>query len=494
MTSIFEGFELGNKVAKGDYEAAVPDLRVDLVNMQYDLQQADFSALVLLVADDRKALNEAIDVLHEWLDARYLHTHVFMHPRPEELEYPAYWRYWRAMPPKGRIGLLAGAWPLRALAERLLEEGTDETLKRRFEYMNALERCLVDDGTVLIKLWLHVPKAEAKRRLKKARKDPDSEPYVDRDDQRLYELYDDMIPLVERTLQKTSTGAAPWHVIEATNARYRNLRMTRAILTAIRERLDAPPQRLAPRAEPPEPDGVGLLDTVDLERTLERDDYRERLANLQADLARLVVRARDKFATVLVFEGWDAAGKGGVIRRLTHAMYAQDYRVFPIAAPTDEELAHHYLWRFWRHVPRDGQVAIFDRSWYGRVLVERVEGLATPEEWRRAYAEINDFESQLAHHGMVVLKFWLHVDPEEQLRRFQAREQTAYKKYKITGEDYRNRESWSAYTAAVNEMVPRTTTEHAPWHLVAANQKRWARIQVLDAVVAALRARLKETS
>ncbi|MHC5023876.1 MAG: hypothetical protein ACYTGG_08180, partial [Planctomycetota bacterium] len=202
-------------------------------------------------------------------------------------------------------------------------------------------------------------------------------------------------------------------------------------------------------------------------------------------------QARDAgVTTVLVFEGWDAAGKGGVIRRITGSMSAADYTVVPIAAPTDEERDHHYLWRFWRKLPRAGRMIIFDRSWYGRVLVERVEGFARPDEWRRAYAEINDFEQQLAGRGYVVQKFWLHLDPDEQLRRFESRAKTPYKKYKLTDEDYRNRERWDDYVAAANEMIARTSAREAPWHVIPANDKRWARVETLKILCAALQERL----
>ena len=163
-------------------------------------------------------------------------------------------------------------------------------------------------------------------------------------------------------------------------------------------------------------------------------------------------------------------------------MDARLYRVVPIAAPTDEERAHQYLWRFWRHIPRAGRVTIFDRSWYGRVLVERVEGFARPDEWQRAYLEINDFEDQLVAHGTMVTKFWLHISKEEQLRRFKERQKTAFKQYKITDEDWRNRERWDAYEAAINEMAVRTGRRDAPWVLVAGNDKRFARLQILETV------------
>jgi polyphosphate kinase 2 (PPK2 family) len=196
-------------------------------------------------------------------------------------------------------------------------------------------------------------------------------------------------------------------------------------------------------------------------------------------------------STVLAFEGWDAGGKGGTIRRLTNALPSRAYKVIPIAAPSSEEKSRHYLWRFWHRLPRAGNAVFFDRSWYGRVTVERIEGFATAHEWQRAYDEINDFEAQLADHGMLVLKFFMHISPEEQLQRFQKREKTPYKKYKITHEDYRNRSKWDQYAAAVNEMVAKTDTPHAPWHLVPANDKRFARIYVLKTVCAGLERMLK---
>ena len=182
---------------------------------------------------------------------------------------------------------------------------------------------------------------------------------------------------------------------------------------------------------------------------------------------------------ILALEGWDAAGKGGAIRRVTHALDARMYRVIPIAAPTDEERAHHYLWRFWRHLPRLGRITIYDRTWYGRVLVERAEGFASEAEWMRAYKEINEFEEQLTEHGIVLVKYWLHISADEQLERFKERETAPWKQYKITPEDYRNREKMNLYEQAASDMIARTSTEFSPWTLVEANDKRYARIKVL---------------
>ena len=182
-----------------------------------------------------------------------------------------------------------------------------------------------------------------------------------------------------------------------------------------------------------------------------------------------------------------------MIRRVTQSLEPGDYRVIPVAAPTEEERKYHYLWRFWRDLPAAGQFVIFDRTWYGRVLVERIEGFATPAEWQRAYDEINDFEQQLIDRGCYVAKFWLHISAEEQLARFQAREQTVYKQHKITDEDYRNRERWDEYVDAVDQMVLRTTADRAPWHVIAANDKLYARVATLKAVNKGLKRVLRDS-
>ena len=232
---------------------------------------------------------------------------------------------------------------------------------------------------------------------------------------------------------------------------------------------------------------VTVLSALDTGKTIEKKTYREELIRLQARLNRLYRVARERGrSTILVFEGWDAAGKGGAIRRITPALDSRDYQIVSIAAPTEEENDHHYMWRFWRHLPGAGRFLIFDRSWYGRVLVERLEGFATQDEWLRAYEEINDFEAQLVTHGSIVVKYWVHITREEQDRRFKAREETPYKRWKLTDEDWRNRERWKAYEVAVDDMVRLTGTPIAPWYLIEGNDKRYARVRVLDILCDAL--------
>jgi polyphosphate:AMP phosphotransferase len=368
--------------------------------------------------------------------------------------------------------------------------------ERALERIVRYEKALVDDGALVLKFWLHLAKDEHRRRIRKAEKDPDKVWRIDEVDHRIFENYDRSMRTVEHALRKTSTVEAPWHVIESTDRRYRMLEIGRRILQSLERRMAAPPVASGSRVSIPEPEEVlpgqpTIVDAVDLTVSVPKEVYVKRLDDGQATLHRLARAAVERgVSSVLVFEGWDAAGKGGCIRRLTAAMNAQHYRVVPIAAPTEEELAHHYLWRFWQRLPRAGRVTIFDRSWYGRVLVERVEGFASEAEWQRAYGEINEFEEQLVEHGIVLQKFWLHIDRDEQLARFRAREKTAYKKYKITDEDYRNRDRWDDYERAVNDMVARTSTELAPWTLVAANDKRHARLTVLKTFLEGLRAAL----
>lgn len=467
------------RISKAEYKAAIPDLRVRLVNAQYQLKDAGFAVMVLLAGRDRTGCEQVVDRLHEWMDARYLDTWFGSQPSQEEHERPLFWRFWRAMPPHGRVGIFTGGWVINLIAGRIKKKVAAEQYGRRVRYFNSLDQMLTANGTLLIKIWLDLPRKEMQRRLKNAERDPDFGRYVEDLDWDIYEHYEAAEPIVEEILADTGRDI-PWLVIKGTDTRQRDLTVATTLLEAIEDRLDAaapPPPPAAPQAaEIPD-----HLAKVDLAAILPYKKYRKTLDKLQVRLHDLSLQARhQKLAAVLAFEGWDAAGKGGVIRRITQAISARDCKVIPIAAPTDEELSRHYLWRFWRRLPRDGHMRIFDRSWYGRVLVERVEDLASDDEWRRAYAEINDFEAQILEHGTPVLKFWLHIDPDEQMRRFNAREETQYKKYKITEEDYRNRERWPAYAAAVNEMVERTSTDAAPWHLVAANDKRWARVQVLE--------------
>jgi polyphosphate:AMP phosphotransferase len=479
----------GNTVTKADFRAALPDLRLGLLNAQFDLAETDVPVIVIIAGDDRVGANGLVNRLNEWMDARYLDTEVFTDDTDDARARPSAWRLWRALPPRGRMALWVGGL-MRVVRSTIAGEIDEDDMQRWARHLRRTQRMWLADGALVLKFFVHTPADVQKKRLKKARKkQQDAWRYDDRD-WTLADDLDDAVPLIEQALRETSVPGAPWTIIEGTDKRYRDLSVAQSILAAVDARLAAPrgTQPGVPDAPYVDPDQTAsVLAHVDLDLAVDKATYRRRLAALQGELHSLADEARRRgVPVVLAFEGWDAGGKGGAIRRITQALEAGDYRVHAVAAPTAQERQYHYLWRFWRDIPRDGRIAIYDRTWYGRVLVERVEGFATPAEWQRAYDEILDFEEQLTEHGAVLAKFWLHISPDEQLARFRARENTAYKRHKITEEDYRNREKWDEYTAAVDQMVVRTSTATAAWHIISGNDKRNARLEVLDAVVRSL--------
>ncbi|MBU6402936.1 MAG: polyphosphate:AMP phosphotransferase [Verrucomicrobia bacterium] len=482
---MFEAAELGRKISKKVFEQQLPKLRSRLLEAQFRLKSTPLPVIVLISGVDAAGKGEVVHRLTEWLDPRGVQTHTFRDVSDEERERPDYWRFWRALPARGRIGILFGSWYSGPIVQRVYGEIKNSKLDRTLDRIAFFEEMLVKDGAILIKLWLHLSRKEQRKRLKALERDPETRWRVLPTDWKHFKLYDRFAEIDERVIRHTDAGSAAWHLIEATDHRYRDLTAGRIILEALEQGLKqwreaaAQNRHHAPATRPPKR-GVTILSRVDLNQALSPRDYKRQLQKCQAKLNQLTWAACAKHrSSVVVFEGWDAAGKGSAIRRVTAAIDPRLYHIVPIAAPTDEERAHHYLWRFWRHLPRAGRVAIFDRSWYGRVLVERVEGFAAEPEWGRAYLEITDFEEQLVEHGIILTKFWLHVSKEEQLRRFKERQDIPYKRYKITEEDWRNRSKWDAYSAAVNEMVARTSTEFGPWTLVAGNDKKFARIQIL---------------
>ncbi len=500
---MFEEAELGHAVDKATYEAAEPSLRTALLAAQQAWRAKAARSVVLVIGGVEGAgKSETVSQLNAWMDPRHIETNGFLAPTDVERERPPMWRFWRVLPPKGTIGIFFGSWytdpivaaamgPRRRRAEAALDGHLDEILR--------FERMLADEGVLVLKYWFHLSRDAQRARLKALSKDPATRWRVTPADWSRFKAYDRFRRVSEYALRRTSLGHAPWIVIEGADARYRNL----AVGTSLRDALvhglapAAAPVDVAPRRRAsvgaPDVDRKTVLTTLDLTRRLAERPYEQQLDAWQGRLARAVrhKRFRDR-ALVVVFEGVDAAGKGGAIRRLTAALDMRWVSIVPVAAPTDEERARPYLWRFWRHLPGHGRVTIFDRSWYGRVLVERVERFASPADWQRAYGEINDFEESLARHGTLVTKLWLHISRAEQLRRFKAREQTDYKQYKITPDDWRNRKQWAAYESAVCDMVERTSTSVAPWTLVAAEDKRWARVTVLKTVVESLERAIDE--
>jgi len=487
---MFESAELGHRIDKEVWDREVPALREALLDAQFDLAAAKFPVIILVAGVDGAGKSETVNTLNEWMDPRHIQTHGLAEPSDEERERPHMWRYWRLLPPKGKIGIFDGSWYTWPILERAHGRIKTSDLDQDMARVARFEQMLIHEGALVLKFWMHLGKTVQKKRLKSLEKDPKTSWRVTPRDWKHFEMYDTFRQVAERALRATSTGDAPWIVVEATDPRYQRLTVGKILLERLRARLDHPaPVVPAPPSQPPSPtlDGVNILKALDLSKRMDKKDYEEELLILQGKL-NLLTRHRNfrKHAVVLVFEGVDAAGKGGGIRRITQALDARRYHIHPIAAPTEEERAQPYLWRFWRNLPRQGEVAIYDRSWYGRVLVERVEGFCSEADWRRAYSEINDFEDQVVRNRSLLLKFWLSISQEEQLRRFEERETTPFKRFKITEEDWRNREKWPAYEAAICDMLDRTSTGTAPWTLVESEDKYYGRIKILRTLVARL--------
>jgi len=491
---MFETAELGHCLPKAEFRQIEPDLRTELLRAQFDLAQDGTFPVITLISGVRGAgKGETVNLLHKWMDPRHIHTHAFDNPTDEEQARPPMWRYWRTLPPKGRIGILFGSWYTAPIIDRVFGRIKQSALEREIDDINHFERMLADEGALILKFWFHLGKEQQRKRLKALQSNPETRWRITQRDWDFFKKYDRFYAVSEDTLRQTSTGWAPWIVVEGSDPAYRYVTVGQTLVQAIRKRLDVKPNGSAPVARSEAApliapvDNLHILDKLDLAQTLSKPRYERELARLQARIAVLTRHPRfSQHGIVCVFEGMDAAGKGSAIRRLTAALDARLYHTFPVAAPTEEERAQPYLWRFWRHVPAKGRFTIYDRSWYGRVLVERIEGFCSEADWMRAYAEINQLESQLSRNGTLILKFWLQISKTEQLKRFREREQTGFKQFKITREDWRNRAKWGEYQIAAADMIERTGTAAAPWTLVESNDKYFARVKVLRTAVTAI--------
>lgn len=497
---MFESAEMHHEVDEKTYDKDIEKLREELLDAQYDmLDDRSFPVVVIVSGFDGAGKGETANLLQEWLDPRHIRSRAFGPPTEEERLRPPMWRFWSALPPKGKLGVLFGSWYSEPIGHRFEDTIGDAELDVRLEGIRSFEQLLVDDGAVIVKLWFHLSKKAQRKRLKELEDNKLTRWRVTKADWKNFEKYDHFRRVAEHVLRETSTGAAPWLVIDGSDEKYRTLAVGRALLAAIRGRLNATPKPTKhPKktgaspsrtgATPPSAvsmlhtiDTTGILTKLDYAQAVEKSEYKKRLERAQETLGKLARhRSMPKHAIACVFEGMDAGGKGGAIRRITQSIDARQYQVIPVAAPTEEERAHPYLWRFWRHMPRLGRIVLYDRSWYGRVLVERVEGFATEEAWSRSYREINEFEEQLASNGIIVVKFWLAVTKDEQMKRFKEREATKRKRYKITPEDWRNRKKWDDYVVAASDMIDRTSTPYAPWTVVEANDKNFARLKVIE--------------
>ena len=497
---MLEKIDLNKKVDKKHYRGAMDEAQQRLGLLQRECKAAGIPVIIVFEGMGAAGKGVQINRLIQALDPRGFDVYACERATEEERLRPFLWRYWTKTPAKGRIAIFDRSWYRSLQVDRFDGLTPPEGLADACQDILSFEKQLADDGTVIIKLFLYIDKEEQKKRFRKLDEAKETSWRVTKEDWQRNKEFDRYLQINEEMLEKTDTDYAPWTIIEALDKDYAALKIITTVLDRLNFELE---RRKAANAQPEAPAVLttgkqfqnGVLSGIDLSKSLTEEEYRRRLKRLQKRLSQLhgeIYRLR--IPVVIGFEGWDAGGKGGAIRRLTSNLDPRGYQVNPTASPNDIEKVHHYLWRFWNNVPKAGHIAIFDRTWYGRVMVERIEGFCSEAEWKRAYQEMNEMESHMANSGAVVLKFWLHIDKDEQARRFKERQENPAKQWKITDEDWRNREKWDQYEEAVNEMLVRTSTTYAPWIVVEGNDKRYARIKVLKTVVNALEAKIKEVT
>lgn len=475
------------------------ELRLRLMALQQRIRAAKVPVVMVFEGWDASGKGTILSKLIEGLDPRGYQVYPVRKPTEHDQQYPAMRRYWVHMPAGGNISLFCSSWYREVSKACLDNKPSRKRINQRFQEIVSMESQLIASGVLLLKFFLHVSRKEQKRRLKELESHKSTRWRVDKDDWLQNEHYEASLRLYDTMIARTHFEGAVWHVLRSDNRRACVKQVYDIVISAFQSALDEHASGKKPWDTPFLPhleSTVSLtfppLDTFDPDQAL-TDPYKPAVDKAQKQLHKLQNDLyRRGIPMVIGFEGWDAAGKGGAIRRLTSSLDPRGFDVVPIASPTPLELSHHYLWRFWREVPRNGHIAIFDRTWYGRVMVERIEGFCTESEWKRAYEEINRFEAELTAHGAILCKFWLQIDRDTQLVRFNEREASPDKQWKITQEDWRNREKWPLYETAVNEMLQKTSTATAPWTVVEANNKQFARLKVLQTVIRAMEIRLAE--
>ncbi|MBQ1860913.1 MAG: polyphosphate:AMP phosphotransferase [Clostridia bacterium] len=483
MLADFEKVEAEDKdVLKAD----IKELKERLAALPQKLRDKKIPVLVLIEGWAAAGKGSLIKELISELDPRFYNVVSPVIVPEKESRYPFLYPYATAIPENGKILFMDSGWMEDIIRKYLHREITKEEFKRRVRAVNEFERQLRDGGYLLLKIFVHIDKKEQYERLESLTANVETEWRVTDEDLWQHREYDRFLDSYDNFMEKTD-DIVPWHILDGSRRKMAVRDVLKLLVEGIEDVLEEgryvgePFEEEFPLREMP------ALADVDLSVTISDDEYKEKLKKLQKRLSELHnIIYRLKIPVVLCYEGWDAAGKGGNIRRVAYPLDPRGFDVCPIASPEPHELNRQYLWRFWTRLPRSGHICIFDRTWYGRVMVERLEGFCSEKDWQRAYNEINEFERQLTDWGAVVIKFWIHIDQDTQLARFNDRQNTPEKQWKITDEDWRNREKWPLYEVAVNEMLQKTSTKNAPWYIIESNDKQYARIRTLEIIVKAL--------
>lgn len=460
-----------------------------LSQQQMKLKEKRLPVLVLIEGWGAAGKGSAIGQIIKNIDPRFFKVFSMPStPTEEERRRPFLYRFFEKIPEAGKFTFLDSGWMDQIMKERLDGKLDDKAYAQRVDSVKRFERGLTDNGYLVLKFFFHISKKEQESRIEALLSEKDTAWRVSEGDMWQNRHYDKCLEAFDRYLDDTNTPSAPWYIVDSKSKKFAELQVMETLCmgieTALHNESLAVPllQNAFPLIKMPK------LRDVPLEgKTLDEEEYKKELKELQAKLGQLHNRLyRKRVPVIIAYEGWDAAGKGGNIKRLTGALDPRGFEVHPIASPEPHEKARHYLWRFWTRLPKDGHIAIFDRTWYGRVMVERLEGFCSENDWQRAYYEMNEFEQELYNWGAVILKFWVQIDKDTQLARFTERQNTPSKQWKITDEDWRNREKWDLYEQAVDEMLQKTSTTYAPWHILESVDKKYARIKALHIVIDAL--------
>ena len=473
---------------KDEVERRLEAARARIFAQQMQLKEHKLPVLVLFEGWGASGKGSTIGKVIRNIDPRFFKVATLSEPTEEEKRRPFLYRYFIRIPEAGKFTFLDSGWMEQVTREVLRGDIDENGYAQRIDSVRRFERQLTDNGYLVLKFFFQIGQKEQKKRLQKLIEEEDTAWRVNKEDLWQNEHYKKCEMVYDRYLRDTHTANAPWYIIDAREKKWVQVQVLEAMVQGIEVALQnsshSSPilQNLFPLKKMPK------LSEVELDgKVIEEETYKKELDHLQKKLGELHNRVyRKKVPVVILYEGWDAAGKGGNIKRITGALDPRGFEVQPIASPEPHEKARHYLWRFWTRLPKTGHITIFDRTWYGRVMVERLEGFCSENDWQRAYNEMNEFEKELDDWGAVIIKFWVHIDKDTQLARFQERERTPEKRWKITEEDWRNRDKWDAYEMAVDEMLQKTSTTYAPWHILESVDKKYARIKALKIVIEAL--------
>lgn len=490
---MLDKLDLSKKISKSESKTTITELENQAGQLQRDAHRLSIPIIILFEGWEAAGKGTLINKLTLALDSRGFKVYPVKPADEEEKFRPYLWRFWKKIPARGQIAIFDKSWCGQVLEDRVNQTLKPKVWQKAYDEILSFERQLTSDGYLIIKFFLHISKQEQKKRFQALLDNPSTQWRITEKDKKHHKHYQEYLTAYEDMLTKTHTEAAPWTIIEAHDRRYATIKILKTLNEMAAKKIEEIQRnKKAQRkkklsSQPLQELSVSILDKVDLSLTLSREEYKAELSRYQEKMRELEhAMYTRRIPVVIVYQGWDAGGKGGNIRRLVQKMDPRGYEVVPIGAPNVIENQYHYLWRFWIKFPKAGHIHIFDRSWYGRVMVERIEGFCTEEEWKRAYFEINEMEEQWANFGTVIFKFWLHISKEEQMKRFQAREHDPFKTWKINQEDWRNRDKWDEYKQAVDEMLYRTSTSYAPWTIIEANSKLYARIKVLKTVTKTL--------